>query len=554
MPKATSLLEPLLALDSASHTDASVIQMSKTWLIVGFVIAAGLMGIATTATLLFMILQNRVGPRNDLSASSEGAGNQIRIDRMDGGLVQETNLPRVVPEVPPLAESKNAAKSKGSVDPFDDIISKGNILLLPKHDGGVFSSDRGGHQLCKIKVKRPADCEMALFTAETLLDGQPRFFLEPQTPQSDRTSIWIAKSRAKNTVTEIIDEEEIGTFTLKDQILTFEWKHDAPDRASPFGLAYCELDLNVGSEKIRCSLAQPIHKPTERVSFKIRNGWLPVEIPVRTLASDQSLRFDIEVRIDDWSEVKTNIAAKDKLTFQIPGSAQSDGSSEKIDAAGKFSVSTGKRGTSSEKITNTAPNSNVDLEIDFEPPRANRDSKLRYAAFIYVDTIKASSNLFDGFKQERVDRIDESMKNGVIFSDFADMKKKGHDDLNNLRKEIPNARTALKRLETLTTELFSAKERSELLEDLQKQKVQLAKLEEKAGRVAAVMLWTEAAESRLRTIEERLEIRFRFYLEFEQGRIVLVETIPPPSKPKVSSIIKPPTSSPATIKDDRVAP
>lgn len=435
---------------------------------------------------------------------------------------------------------------------FKDILLKRKILLLPKNDQGVFSSDTSPQELCRINVKQSNDCQLSVFSAEMLIDGQPRFFLEPQIIESDGVSTWIAKSRAKNAFTERIDEEEIGRFTLKDQKLSFAWKRDAPDWTSPFGLTYCKLDVNVGNKKVRCSLTEPIDKPAERVSFKSRKAWLPVEIPAGTLTSVQSLRYDIEVRLDDWSEVKTNIAAKDRLKFEIPGAIQLGETSKKSGSSETSSVFTEKLGTSPEKKTNSELNSNVDLEIDFETPTVKGEAKLHYSAFIYVDLNKSS---LEGFKQERTDKIDERMKDGIIFADFADMKKKGSDDQSKLRKEMSTARSALKRLESQKSELLTPEDRLAYFSEVTKQRDQISKLEEREERGVRNLQWTSAMESRLRTIEERLEVRFTFYLELGTGidkeKIVLVETKPPPSKGKNSSTKKEEkTSTPVKERDE----
>lgn len=386
---------------------------------------------------------------------------------------------------------------------FKDIMAKGGVLSLPKREQGIATIAAGEQELCKIFVKQPADCELVLVTTETLDDGQPRLFLERQPPQDNGVQVWIATAGSKNRTFNVIEKQQIGSFKLKDQLLTFEWKADAPDWTAPFGLLYCKLDVRVGKERTRCSLTQRTTMPPERVAFSARKASLKVEIPAGSLSSVKSLRYDMELKLGGWSEFKTRVGAGEKLKFEIP---EED------------------------------PGTNVDLEVQFVEPTSRKEAKFAYGAYVYLNCIKPQPGLRQGFTLQRSDDVNDVMKDGLIFADLEKMKKQAIDDekkANNV--ELPKAKSAVKEKEKELSRATFLEEKLAIQETLNGLEDNLKKIQDAIAKGAEAIKWTATMESRLKLIEANLEVRFTIYLEFPSDsgteKVVLVETNPPPSKP-----------------------
>jgi hypothetical protein len=398
-----------------------------------------------------------------------------------------------------------------------DIRSKGTVLLLPKREQGI-ATPVSEHELCKIFVRQPADCNLKLVTTETIDDGQPRMYLNRDEMPDDGIQSWTAVTRAKSTTFGTIEEIPIGRFTLKDQSLFFEWLQ-APDWMFPFGLLYCKLDVHAGSEKIQCSLTKPTITVDDRLDLAHRKATMPVDISAGTLSSVKFLRYDIELSLGDWSESKISVKAEESqpLKFEIPGKDDS-------------------------------PDSRIDLEIRFVPPTGTQEAAFAYRAYIHPTYLAE----LQGPRWERITkRNDESeamqeTKEGFIVPDFKAYRKTVVD----LRKRATKAWEATK---ADHVPIAAALARAQELRLPEKELQPYQKRLEDSTRLIAHRLeavkfgdesleWIGATEKHFEEIQSDLDVRFTVYLEFlnesKVEKVILVETNPPPSKRGLQSATK----------------
>jgi GTPase-associated protein 1, N-terminal domain type 2/GTPase-associated protein 1, middle domain len=415
---------------------------------------------------------------------------------------------------------------------FKDIKAKGGVLSLPKREQGL-TSPFGEHELCKVFVRKASDCDLKLITTETMDDGQPRLFLVANRDSTDDRKSWTAVSRAKNTTIQLVEETPIGQFTLKDQSLSFEWKQ-APDWTSPFGLLYCKLDFHVGTDIIQCSLTKPTILPLDHLDLAHRKSSLAAGIPVGTLSSVRFLRYDIELRLGNWSQVKSGINAGDHqlLKFEIP--AEGD-----------------------------VGNTRIDLEVSFIPPDAQRDASFACRAFVFPSFLRPQQdpNAPPGWEivTQRNDLIDDATKEGFILPDLERYKKKRADDRKKAVTEVANAKKQIPAIESLIKlkdlEISNAtkagqdrlvgelnEDRTTLQNSLNKLKAVVRYWQQLVDHCDETLKWMDAIRDRFAKIQSKLEFRYAIYLEFLSDstveQVVLAETNPAPSnrKPKGAKV------------------
>jgi hypothetical protein len=424
-------------------------------------------------------------------------------------VIESTTVAQNDPKVnQPVAPAQPQEKPLSFDEITKDIRSKGTVLSLSPREGGT--APVGEHELCKIFVKQPGDCNLELVTTETLDDGQPRLYLKRDEMTEEGIQSWTAISRVKNSALPEIQETPIGLFILKDQTLYFEWTR-ADDWTSPFGLLYCKLDVHVGSEKIQCSLTKPTIKVADRLDLAHRKASMPVEISAGTLSSVKFLRYDIELSLGDWSESKPGIKAEDTkpLKFEIPS-------------------------------TDKSHDSRIDLEVRFVPPTDKLDAAFAYRAYIHPTYLAE----IQGPRWERItkrnDEIEqmETTKEGFIVPDFKAYRKTVVD----LRKRASKAWEATKADHVPIAAALARAQQLKLsekeLQPYQKRLEDSASLI--AHRLEAVKFgdesleWIGATEKHFEEIQSDLEVRFTMYLEFLNGskveKVILVQTNPPPSK------------------------
>ncbi len=281
---------------------------STIWIVI-IVIGGTALGIITTTSIVVALVTRPPGvmePTKDPAESVEKPEFLVRqeVPKKELGSAKNddpTSIARNTPRVEqPRIEVRQGEKQLRFNEIMVDIKSKGGVLSLPKREQGL-ASPVGEHELCKIFVKNPTDCELNLVTAEVMADGQPRLFLTRGQPRADGVRSWTASVRARNMTLDTLEEMPIGEFTLKDQSLIFEWKQ-APDWTSPFGLRYCKLDVKVGSQAIQCHLTKQTIKPLDRLELTQRKASMPVDITAGTLSSVKYLRYDLELHLGDWTQ------------------------------------------------------------------------------------------------------------------------------------------------------------------------------------------------------------------------------------------------------------
>lgn len=406
---------------------------------------------------------------------------------------------------------------------IEDIAAKGNVLSLPKREQGL-QPLVGEQELCKVFLNDLDDLKLKLITTEALEDGQPKQFLvaDANTPQEVRT--WTVFSRAKNSTLQVLEEVAIGKFTLRDQTLIFEWLQ-APNWTSPFGLLYCKLLAQVGSEQVECSLVRATTKPAEHLDLSRPKLSVPVEIYADSLSSMRYVRYDLELKLDDWSEAKTGVRASDNVVQQFTLPA--------IDGTG---------------------DTRVQLELQFTPP-GKTDAAFAYRSLVFPTVIRPMDGKWVYFTK-RNDEVDEQSREGFALNDFERYRKKAADEKRKAMVEQVNARRPISGLESqiklkeaeLSALQGSGKDkviesvRNEL-QDLRGrlgiQKGLVATWQEAIDHGDDVLNWTTNMKKRFEEIQQKLEVRFTVYLEFlsqsKVEQIVLVETNPPPKSRTVAA-------------------
>ena len=411
---------------------------------------------------------------------------------------------------------------------FANIEAKGRILSLPKLEQGiqaVFSTNSAPQELCKVFLKNLSDVELKLSTTEAY-EGEPRLLLASDRGPEPGTRSWTVMSRSKKDPFGESRANAIGRFLLHDHTeahaLTFAWDTAAPEWSNPFGLLYCKLDVQVGSDKVTCNLSKPIITPTEKLDLTRARRSLALGIPPRSLASTEFLRCDLELHLGAWSEgaylVNVNTPALTKIVVPMD-SKNGDG--------------------------------RVELEFKFTPPGDLKSAELPYAAFVFPTGLAEVPGKVPQWQRAttRVDQIDMTRKEGFVIADFRRFQKSGASQRTSAQLEIAKLQRSIKIVErTLSDELAARKTAADAksadpkkvaaldrnISDLQAQLTNLNGIKRHWEDVLDFdresTAWITEMEKRYVEIEEKLEVRYSVYLENGSERFVLAETNPPPKR------------------------
>jgi hypothetical protein len=237
------------------------------------------------------------------------------------------------------------------------------------------------------------------------------------------------------------------------------------------------------------------------------------------------VRYDLELKLDDWSEAKTGVRASDNVVQQFTLPA--------IDGTG---------------------DTRVQLELQFTPP-GKTDAAFAYRSLVFPTVIRPMDGKWVYFTK-RNDEVDEQSREGFALNDFERYRKKAADEKRKAMVEQVNARRPISGLESqiklkeaeLSALQGSGKDkviesvRNEL-QDLRGrlgiQKGLVATWQEAIDHGDDVLNWTTNMKKRFEEIQQKLEVRFTVYLEFlsqsKVEQIVLVETNPPPKSRTVAA-------------------
>ena len=515
------------------------------WLVFS-VVGGILMGIISVTTILSFLLQRSALPVPPVALDNTGPNSTVAVVEKPAALVK-LDTAKATPKVAPVINTNTVAivatkpvevmpseikpQAKPLSPVFANIAAKGRILSLPKRDQGITavgSTSSAPEELCKVFAKNLSDCELKLSTTETFA-GEPRLFLESDPTPEPGTRSWTVMSRTKKDVFGESNSKAIGRFILhdgtQDHALTFAWDPEVPEWSNPFGLSYCKLDVQVGSEKVACSLSKPTMIPAEKLDLTIHRRSLAIGIPARSLASSEFLRLDLELHLGDWSDgaylINVNTSPLTKLV--VPKDSENgDG--------------------------------RVELEFRFTPPGEVKGAELAYAAFVFPTVLTEVPGKVPEWKREpkRVDQIDKALKDGFTSPDFQNVQKAAaiqklavQSKISELKRSIqPSLKKIADKLEDIRRNRTNAaeaknasrvaaydREISDLEEELRSLNGRTQPWQDALKFSEESAAWIAEMRQRFVEIERKLEVRFSVYLDYGNERVVLAETNPPPNPP-----------------------
>jgi hypothetical protein len=180
-------------------------------------------------------------------------------------------------------------------DPFEDIDVKKRLkLVLPPRPGmGGLSAGAGGGSplLAQVYVQSPAEVELKLVGKEAVF-GSDAGKVVVEREDKGQASTWRV---VKLPAGALGKKEEIGSFKLESQKLTFAWNKLVQAGAKPDSLRHCLLEVGIGGEKRLCRLSAPIPKPGVSLA-ELQNGAQTVDLPeldATALADGKSLKLEV---------------------------------------------------------------------------------------------------------------------------------------------------------------------------------------------------------------------------------------------------------------------
>ena len=415
---------------------------------------------------------------------------------------------------------------------FSDIKAYGKMLSLPKRDGGLSQTTSKLGELCKLFVKDAADCDLKLKTTDKTKDRQPLFYLQLDESAPKGTQVWLVNARPeKEALGGPASAAPIGKFRLHEQSLKFEWNLSPAPWSKPDGLTLCTLDVTVKGETVTCKLINPQRRKPER--FNLAKGKQPMDldVPPKSLQDPAFLKLDLELLFGDWSAQETLSAVSGTATkFVIPRES-----------------SHGK--------------GDVDFEIRLQPPSEGEPAKLKYEAFPHLTFLKPieakgpkelphweyTTVRTDVFKPV-VSASERPYKDGFIIPDFQRLQKFASGQKKTATEGPINTAsgkiTSIKeKMAFLESEREAARKKQlpekvrEFGEDIQKAQSELEYWEgmkdhwqELVKYHKDISAWITEMKAHFETLQKDLEVRFSVYLEFDDERVVLSETDPPPQR------------------------
>jgi len=183
--------------------------------------------------------------------------------------------------LPPGSEPQPPRKH----DPFEDVNKRNRVLALPElgRSGGDSSEPQ---ELAKLFVPPDADCRLAILGSDKVLDKGRSFQVNRNDAHGTRT--WTVIQKVKN----VPVTQDIGSFTLTDDSLKFQWDENAKHVKLAPKLQYCVLDIRVGEQSERCTLTRPREVEPAKI--------VPLTLPARAdidLAPDTVPNLDL-LRLD----------------------------------------------------------------------------------------------------------------------------------------------------------------------------------------------------------------------------------------------------------------
>jgi hypothetical protein len=175
--------------------------------------------------------------------------------------------------------------------PFDDIRERNYRLPLPKRDlpqGKVFESV----ELAKLFVDSAENCSLTIIGSDKVLGGKGAFFTESKNGSQEQRS-WDVRYKSGG----LGRATSVGTFTLSDQALSFQWDDKTENSPKPGKLQYCLLEIKVGEERQKCILSTPSEAEplTLHLALKNRNRLTEIPIPSENIPDKKFLRLDLKL-------------------------------------------------------------------------------------------------------------------------------------------------------------------------------------------------------------------------------------------------------------------
>jgi hypothetical protein len=271
---------------------------------------------------------------------------------------QKAQVKLVAP--PPMEVVKNDTPPPMPKDeikgPWDrSLKSLGGNLKLPDRKPSLISNAQEKPQkavLAEIHVADPHEIDLEILSPngsskEIGKEGSKRegFILEPpeDPDEDDQIRKWVVKRQSFLMFQPEPRKEDVGTFTLKDQQLIFEWNMQANlGTTKALSLPYCLLEISRGDKTYQFQLSEP--KKVAPLTYDFASPGKPLQLDVNTNAVDGTDKWNLDLFVETDGEKPNNklgLKHKDSVSFSLVNPSQEKGDA-KVELEISFQVDVAK--------------------------------------------------------------------------------------------------------------------------------------------------------------------------------------------------------------------
>jgi len=219
---------------------------------------------------------------NDGAEREDNAGTENAVS--NDGANADSQSPKPAENPPQKPEPQPPKKQ----DPFEDIIKKHKrVLPLPELNraGGGSSEPQ---ELAKLFVPPGVDCRLSVLGSDKVLDKGRSFQVNRKDAHGTRT--WTVIQKVKN----VPVTQDIGSFTLTDDSLKFQWDENAKYVTLAPKLQYCVLDIRVGEQSERCTLTKPKEVESAKLELFSKQPRVDLDLAPDTVPNLELLRLELQ--------------------------------------------------------------------------------------------------------------------------------------------------------------------------------------------------------------------------------------------------------------------
>ncbi|HUG92798.1 MAG TPA: hypothetical protein VML55_18295 [Planctomycetaceae bacterium] len=168
------------------------------------------------------------------------------------------------------------------------------LLKLPQIDYTVTAS-RDPQELARIFVGDSKECDLGVAGSQVVLGRDRHFRVEREDEGGARR--WNVKTYTPGDLNPL---QLVARFSLKEQVLTFQWDSFVYTRpkSSAEMLRYCLLTISAAGEQQTCALAAPTEVGVVRFDLNNRRQVIPIQLPIPREA-DELVRLDLLIQAGD---------------------------------------------------------------------------------------------------------------------------------------------------------------------------------------------------------------------------------------------------------------